>query len=76
MKQIAFFRIWILISLATMLAQAQTNYVAVRGVVRDPQSLGIPAANVKLTDQRTGRERQTVADAQGTYEVGGLLPGS
>ena len=62
--------------LAAAAAGAQTNYVAVRGVVMDPQSLGIPLASVKLTDERTNRERETTADAHGAYEVGGLLPGT
>ncbi|QHS52613.1 TonB-dependent receptor [Edaphobacter sp. 12200R-103] len=66
----------ILLGLTATLAGAQTNYVAVRGTVRDPQSLGVPAATVKLTDEKTGRERETTADAQGAYELGGLLPGA
>ena len=76
MERIGLFAIAILIALAWTPAGAQTNYVAVRGVVRDPQSLGIPATNVKLTDHRTGRERDTAADGHGADEFGGLLPGS
>jgi hypothetical protein len=76
MKRIGFLGIAILIALTATLAGAQTNYVALRGVARDPQGLGIPAASVKLTDERTGRERDTTADAHGAYEFGGLLPGS
>jgi hypothetical protein len=57
-------------------ASAQTNYVALRGTVRDAHSLGIPAASLELTDEKTGSERQTIADAQGQYEIGGLLPGA
>lgn len=61
---------------AATVATAQTNYVVVRGVIRDPQSLGIPAASVKLIDEKMGRERETIADANGAYEIGGLLPGA
>src|SRR5882757_7866244 len=57
-------------------ADAQTNYVAVRGVVMDPQHLVIPHALVKLTVIKTGAERLVVADGQGVYEASGLLPGA
>ena len=76
MKRIGLLGTLILMGLAVTFAGAQTNYVAVRGVVMDPQSLGIPTASVKLTDERTGRERETTADAHGVYEMGGLLPGT
>ena len=66
----------LVLSIATSVAKGQTNYVALRGMVTDPQSLGIPAASVKLTDEKTGRERETTADAHGSYEMGGLLPGA
>ncbi|HEY1215553.1 MAG TPA: carboxypeptidase regulatory-like domain-containing protein [Bryobacteraceae bacterium] len=59
-----------------MFSSAQTNYVSLRGVVRDRQDLGIPAATVKLVDEKTGRELQRTADAHGAYEIGGLLPGT
>lgn len=62
--------------IAATVAGAQANYVALRGLVKDPQALGIPAAHVKLTDENTGRERETTADSHGDYEMGGLLPGA
>ncbi|HEY2039720.1 MAG TPA: carboxypeptidase-like regulatory domain-containing protein, partial [Edaphobacter sp.] len=31
---------------------------------------------MKLTNAKTGQERETTADAHGAYEVGGLLPGA
>ncbi|MCU1226741.1 MAG: TonB-dependent receptor [Edaphobacter sp.] len=55
---------------------AQTNYVVLRGVVEDPQHLAIPHAGVTLTAVKTGAERKVTANAQGVYEVGGLLPGT
>ena len=66
----------LLLWIAASAARGQANYVALRGMVTDPQSLGIPAASVKLTDEKTGRERMTTADAHGAYEMGGLLPGT
>ncbi|HEX7157379.1 MAG TPA: carboxypeptidase regulatory-like domain-containing protein, partial [Edaphobacter sp.] len=74
MRRKSFFG-FLLLMVAFTVAGAQTNYVALRGVVMDPQRLGIPAASVKLTDEQTGRERATTADAHGAYEFGGLLPG-
>ena len=55
---------------------AQSNYVTLRGVVSDPQHLAIPHAQVKLTLVRTGVTREVTADGHGSYEAGGLLPGS
>ena len=54
----------------------QSNYVALRGVVSDPQHLAIPHAKVKLTLVKTGAVREVTADAHGMYEIGGLLPGA
>ena len=57
-------------------AWSQANYVALRGVVMDPQHLPIPHASVKLTLVNTGAERAVTADGHGVYEVDGLQPGS
>jgi len=61
---------------STSFAWSQANYVALRGVVMDPQHLPIPHASVKLTLVNTGAERAVTADGHGAYEVDGLLPGS
>jgi outer membrane receptor for ferrienterochelin and colicin len=55
---------------------AQTNYVALSGVVMDPQHLAIPNASVTLTSMATAEERKVRANAHGEYEIGALLPGS
>lgn len=57
-------------------AGAQSNYASLRGVVMDPQHLVIPHAKVTLTAIKTGAERVVVANPQGLYEAGGLLPGA
>ncbi|HWW97117.1 MAG TPA: carboxypeptidase regulatory-like domain-containing protein [Edaphobacter sp.] len=62
--------------LSASLALAQTNYATLSGVVMDPQHLAIPHAKVTLTAVETGAERAVVANGQGVYEAGGLLPGS
>jgi hypothetical protein len=55
---------------------AQTNYATLRGVVMDPQHLGISHATVKLTSVKTGEVRDVAANGQGIYEAAGLLPGA
>src|SRR5205823_12465489 len=73
-------RLWLLtllycVAVATSLT-AQTNYVALRGVIMDPQHLAIPNASVTLTSVATAEERKVTANAHGEYEIGALLPGS
>ncbi|HEY6412564.1 MAG TPA: carboxypeptidase regulatory-like domain-containing protein [Edaphobacter sp.] len=76
MKHRRLFSIILVLFASASLAWAQANYVALRGVVMDPQHLPIPHASVKLTLVNTGAERAVTADGHGAYEVGGLLPGS
>ena len=66
----------LILFIAASFTRAQTNYVALRGEVIDPQHLAIPHARVKLTLVKTGAVREVAADAHGVYEVGGLLPGT
>jgi len=73
-------RFWLLtlfvcVAMATIL-NAQTNYVALSGIVMDPQHLAIPNASVTLTSVATAEERKVRANAHGEYEIGALLPGS
>jgi hypothetical protein len=70
------FRIIVALFLSTFFGWGQTNYVALRGVVMDPQHLPIPHASVKVTLVKTRTERDVTANAHGEYEVGGLLPGA
>src|SRR5258708_18671266 len=73
-------RCWLLtllfcVAVATSL-NAQTNYVALSGLVMDPQHLAIPYASVTLTSVATSEARKVKANAHGEYEIGALLPGS
>src|ERR1019366_7701635 len=70
------FLVILLLSTAPSMMQAQTNYVALRGEVTDPQHLPIAHANVKVTLTKTGAQREVTADAHGIYELRGLLPGA
>ena len=76
MKLRHLFPIVLVLFFSVSLAKAQANYIALRGVVMDPQHLPIPHASVKLTLVNTGAERAIAADGHGAYEVDGLLPGS
>lgn len=51
-----FWSAFLLLNLAVALAEAQTNYVALRRMVLDPQDLGIPSASITL-DEKTWRGR-------------------
>jgi hypothetical protein len=73
-------RFWLLtllycVATATSLT-AQTNYVALSGVIMDPHHLAIPYAGVTLISVATAEERKVKANAHGEYEIGALLPGS
>jgi hypothetical protein len=73
-------RFWLLtllycFAVATSLT-AQTNYVALSGVIMDPHHLAIPHASVTLTSATTAEERKVTANAHGEYEIGALLPGA
>ncbi len=76
MRRRGLFGYFLFFCITAAVASAQTNYVSLRGSVVDPQNLGLPGAIVKLTEERTGQQREAAANAQGGYEIGGLLPGS
>jgi len=58
-----------------MPALAQSNYAALTGTVRDPQSQPIVNAGVDLTSAATGVLRHAVTNQQGLFEIAVLLPG-
>ncbi|HXS13882.1 MAG TPA: carboxypeptidase regulatory-like domain-containing protein [Acidobacteriaceae bacterium] len=64
-----------LISAATCLANAQSNYATLRGSVSDPQHLAIPGAHVQITSSVTGATREVTTDSAGLYVAEGLQPG-
>jgi hypothetical protein len=55
---------------------AQSNYAVLSGSILDPQAHAIPGAVVELTATTTGAVRRVSTNAQGLYEIPGLLPGS
>jgi hypothetical protein len=56
-------------------AQSQTTG-RISGTVKDEQGAAIPGAEVSVTNQATGEERQVMSDADGNYFVPLLSPGS
>jgi Carboxypeptidase regulatory-like domain len=61
------------LSLAGM---AQSNYAVLSGTIIDPQAHAIAGANVELVSSTTGAVRHVSTNAQGLYEIPGVLPGS
>ena len=56
-------------------AFAQQGTTEVKGKIVDAQSAPVPGATVVAKNQATGMFRETVSGADGTYFVGGLVPG-
>ena len=56
-------------------AFGQSNYVAVTGAVTDPQHSPIAGAAVVLTAKETHAGRRVSTNAQGIFQITGLLPG-
>ncbi len=56
-------------------AFGQSNYAAVTGAVTDPQHSPIAGAAVVLTAKETHAGRRVSTNAQGIFQITGLLPG-
>src|SRR5262252_10107584 len=54
---------------------AQSNYAVVCGVVNDPQRQPVAGATVQITSLGTQAVRKASSDAQGVFQITGLLPG-
>ncbi len=64
----------LLVSAASAFAQQGTTEI--RGKVVDAQASAVPGAMVVVKNQNTGMFRETVSGADGTYFVGGIVPGT
>jgi hypothetical protein len=53
----------------------QSNYAVVSGTISDPQQGPIAGAAVALTSKETHAERHTATNAQGLFQITGILPG-
>jgi Carboxypeptidase regulatory-like domain/TonB dependent receptor-like, beta-barrel len=56
-------------------AFAQQGTTEIKGRVVDDQGAAVPGASVVVKNQETGMFRETVSNGDGTYFVGGILPG-
>jgi len=56
-------------------AFAQQGTAEVRGTVMDAQQAPLPGVTVIVRNQDTGMFRETVATADGTYFISGIVPG-
>src|SRR5262245_13464820 len=54
---------------------AQSNYAVVGGAVTDPQRRPVAGATVQITSLGTQAGRKVSSDAQGIFQITGLLPG-
>src|SRR4030095_8333582 len=54
---------------------AQSNYAVVGGAVTDPQRRPVAGATVQITSLGTQAVRKVSSDAQGIFQITGLLPG-
>ncbi|MCU1270195.1 MAG: TonB-dependent receptor [Acidobacteriaceae bacterium] len=66
----------LLIFLLSLSGIAQSNYAVLTGAILDPQAHAITGATVELISSTTGAVRRVSTNAQGLYEITGLLPGS
>lgn len=64
-----------LLSLASI-SWAQQGTTELRGVLRDAQGGVLPGVTVVVRNQDTGMFRETVSNADGTYFISGLVPGT
>jgi outer membrane receptor protein involved in Fe transport len=72
-------RVWGLLLAALFAASsaaAQQGTTEVRGRVLDPQGGVLPGVTVTVRNQETGMFRETVSNADGTYFVSSIVPGS
>jgi hypothetical protein len=55
--------------------RGQRNYGALNGSVLDPQQRAIPGARVQLSSSATGAEREVTTNADGIFQIPGVVPG-
>ena len=68
-------RLFVLLVVAVP-AAAQTTLGTIRGTIVDPQQQVVPGATVVITDESTSVTREVQSDAQGSFEVPNLRPGT
>lgn len=74
-KKIRFVLFSVLLLIAGIQAEAQSNYGAIRGIVTDIQQAGIPGSVVVLTSESTKISRTTITNGSGEYVFSAVDPG-
>ncbi len=72
-RQASAWMLALLLGVATAVAQQGTTEV--RGRVLDPQGAMLPGVTVTVRNQDTGMFRETISGQDGTFIVGGIVPG-
>src|ERR1700737_373862 len=62
------------VTAALVVGQVGTSVVT--GRITDPTGSSIPAARVKVVNEQSGSEQNTLTNDSGTFRVGSLAPGS
>jgi len=63
------------LALVPVTAEGQTAYGGLVGLVRDAQGGVLPGATVTIINSGTNLKRETITDAQGTYNFVNVLAG-
>jgi hypothetical protein len=65
-----------LLVISSLFVIGQSNYAVLSGSILDPETHAVVGALVELTSKATGAARHVSTNAQGLYEIPGLLPGN
>jgi outer membrane receptor protein involved in Fe transport len=76
LKQIIGFSLLLVVFGFTTFVSAQTINGTIVGTITDPQGAVVPGANVTISNNDTGFNRQVVTDEDGRYRVAGLPIGA
>lgn len=68
-------RVLLALLMVSSSAFAQSNYAVVGGTIIDPQGHPFPGAALQLKSVATQAVRQSTSNAQGIFQIPGLLPG-
>ena len=64
------------LAIALLPSYAQVLYGSLTGNVTDPSGASVPEAKIEALNTGTGSVREALTDANGTYSIGNLQPGT
>lgn len=74
-KALATFVLLVILAAVDRPALAQQGIAEIRGRITDPSGAALPGAAVMVRNQASGVFRQGVSTSDGTYFLGGVVPG-